>query len=275
MLYTTQPTISRQIKLLEYELGVDLIDRKANHISLTPAGKLLSDKLAVAYEIINDGINQAIDSMKNLEGILRVGCLISLDVDSVLSASYRIFHKSYPGIQFFFEKHNFGTLTQKLKDREFDLIITLEARYNTVPGVQARHLFASGGVCLFSKNHPCAKSDNLSLSSFQDETIICLSDLASPRGLKGIKLICAKSNIKNKNILQVPNLESVFFYVLSGYGIALLDKSVRRIYSDEFMFIDTPCEEAVVNAVALWNEDDDNPVIQNFLDIVAKMVTDI
>ena len=41
--YTTQPTVSRQIKMLEEEWGVKLFDRNKRQVKITKSGKILAD----------------------------------------------------------------------------------------------------------------------------------------------------------------------------------------------------------------------------------------
>lgn len=270
LLYTTQPTISRQIKLLEEELGFDLLYRKTNGISLTPSGKVLYEKLTAANAMIESGVKMAKDTASCENGELRIGCLISLDIDSFLVKCYKTFVKNYPCIHFVYEKHGFKRLRQMLKDNELDLIFTLDSKPNIITDVEVRYLFESTGVCVFSKNDVLADKEDLVLKDFDNRSIVCLLDDSSPRGLAGIKKICDFYDLHYNGIIQVPNLETVFFYVDAGFGIALLDKSAIRVHYPDFKLLDTPDEVAKVSVIALWNKDNYNPAIASFMNLVLK-----
>lgn len=270
IMYTSQPTVSRQIKFLEEDIGFDLFYRKTNGITLTPSGKILYEKLKLVAELIDTGLETAknVASCENTE--LKIGCLITLDIDVFLADCFRLFNEKYPCVQFVYEKHGFKSLRQKLTDHELDLIFTLDFKSSINSDLEVSHVFEAGGICVIGKNDPLAKKDDFCINDLSGRPVICLVDEESPRGLIGIKKICENHNLRYPSIIQVPNLDTVFFYVSAGYGFALLDKVVSRIHTPDFKFIDVPNEVANISVIALWNKNDFNPAIPSFIDIVQK-----
>ena len=56
-LYTSQPGISKQIKLLEEELGIELFERSGKHlVSITPVGQKILEQIEEILALV-DGIN--------------------------------------------------------------------------------------------------------------------------------------------------------------------------------------------------------------------------
>jgi len=55
IMYTTQPTISRQIKMLEQELGVKLFDRNTRDVNITEAGIFWMRRFKRIMKMIEDG----------------------------------------------------------------------------------------------------------------------------------------------------------------------------------------------------------------------------
>lgn len=57
--YTTQPTVSRQIKMLEEEWGVKLFDRNKRQVQLTKAGKIMADFFGSHREALMKALQKA------------------------------------------------------------------------------------------------------------------------------------------------------------------------------------------------------------------------
>ncbi len=58
-LYTSQPGISKQIKLLEEELGIELFERSGKHlVSITPVGQKILEQIEEILALV-DGIKHA------------------------------------------------------------------------------------------------------------------------------------------------------------------------------------------------------------------------
>ena len=57
--YTTQPTISRQIRMLEEEWGIRLFDRNKRQVKLTKAGKVMADFFAEHEDCLKKALQKA------------------------------------------------------------------------------------------------------------------------------------------------------------------------------------------------------------------------
>lgn len=269
--YTTQPTISRQIKLLEQEIGCDLLFRSPTGITLTPVGAVLAENLSTASQLIKDSIRIAKNASDNTQGSLSVGCAISLELDRFLVNCYHNFSKKHPNIHFSYKKYGHQTLHEKLANDELDIIITLDSKTQYLPDVEIRYLFDYSGICLFSRFLPIAQKKDLSLSDFSGMSIVCLDESTSPRGIAGIKKIADSSHLKYKSIIRVPNLETVFFYVDAGLAIAFLDTGVEKIKNSDFSYIPVPNEFATISAAIFYKKNNPNPAISKFVDIATYM----
>ncbi len=268
--FTTQPTVSRQIKALEDEVGLTLFKRHTKGITLTPAGEALAEGLADAVEMIDTGVRRAREVAACNTGQLTLGCLISLDLDDFLADCYEKFVQQFPNITFRCEKHNFTTLHQKLKDGELDLVLTQASKPNVVKDTDYWKLFDATGICVFSKKHPLASMDHLSKKEMEQSPLICLTEDASTRGIAGLKKICELYDFQFRDIIRVPNLETVFFYLDTYGGVSFLDKCVRGINDPRRMHLDLTDDLSRVSVVALRAKSNTNPSIHPFLDILLK-----
>lgn len=95
----SQPPLSHQLKQLEDELGVKLLERGSRKIQLTDAGRLLKSKAEKILELTDETYKELRDFNKGLTGTLSIGTVSS---SGMLFHPERIqnFNKSHPGINF-------------------------------------------------------------------------------------------------------------------------------------------------------------------------------
>jgi DNA-binding transcriptional LysR family regulator len=98
-LFMTQPSLSQQLKLLEAELGVKLIERGSRRITLTEAGRLLYDRAGQVLNVLDTTAAELKELQDGYKGTLSLGTIASSGV-TLLPGLIRSFHQQYPNIKF-------------------------------------------------------------------------------------------------------------------------------------------------------------------------------
>lgn len=83
--YTSQPTISRQISLLEEEWGLSLFVRNKREVSLTLSGEIMYEKCMEALKLIDDGIAKSKEAINGTTGEIRIGILETMNSSNIRS----------------------------------------------------------------------------------------------------------------------------------------------------------------------------------------------
>ncbi len=176
-LHISQPSLSKQLKDLEQELGKKLFVRSNYSIKLTDEGMLLRKR---AEEIL-EMVEKTTDEFKALGDItggdVRIGCAESHLV-SHLAQVIRAFREDYPGLRYHLYSGGTEQVTERLDRGLLDFAFIVEppslSHYNyiEIPGVD------TWGV-LMRRDHPLAAL----------ESVTC-DDLA------GIDLICSEQSMK-------------------------------------------------------------------------------
>ena len=124
-LHVTQPTLSKQLKDLEGELGQKLFTRSNYSVNLTHEGELLY-KRAVDILRIVDKTEAEFKSMNDFNGgDLHIGCAESYGI-TIIAKSIKSLRKKYSNIRFHLYSGNFQTVTQQLNSGLLDFAVTVQ-----------------------------------------------------------------------------------------------------------------------------------------------------
>lgn len=124
-LHITQPTLSRQMALLEEEIGVKLFCRRRKPLGLTSEGLLLKRRAEKILELINKTEEEISSHEKQLEGTISIGCgeLASVKVLSEMIASFR---KKYPRVVVDIYTANADQIKNRMDEGLTDIGLLLE-----------------------------------------------------------------------------------------------------------------------------------------------------
>lgn len=170
-LHLTQPTLSRQIKDLEEELGKSLLIRKSHRVELTPEGMLFRKR---AEEIISmvDKTEAEFSSMENtVSGDIYIG---SGETDAVrlIAQTAKELREEYPGIHYHLHSGNSQDVTERLDKGLLDFGILIQpadlSKYDSL-NIPARDRW---GV-IMRKDSPLAAKKAICRKDLLDVPLIC------------------------------------------------------------------------------------------------------
>lgn len=119
MLHLVQPAVSRQIRLLEEDIGSALFDRERHGMVLTEAGKTLVGYARRAMLELDRARAEIVGSAQGIGGLVTLGLLPS-SIDVLSSALVAEVRRRYPGIRVRIATGYAGTLMDWLKSGEID-----------------------------------------------------------------------------------------------------------------------------------------------------------
>jgi DNA-binding transcriptional LysR family regulator len=127
ILHVVQPAVSRQLKLLEEELGVALFERDRNGMLLTEAGRLLSERSGRALRELDSVRLELRPARGALSGEVRIG-LLPGSCELVAAALTKAAQAQHPGIRITLTVGFTDDLTQGLEDGELDAALLYDPR---------------------------------------------------------------------------------------------------------------------------------------------------
>lgn len=221
-LHVTQPTLSKQMKDLEQELGKKLFKRGSTSVSLTDEGMLLrkraEDLLAMADKITNEF--QAMDDITG--GDIYIGCAESYLV-KYLARAVKKLSSIYPNIHYHVTSGDTEQVTERLDRGLLDMAFIVEppdlSKYNYLEVPE----YDTWGV-LMRKDNPLAAKEAIAFDDLLDIPIFCSEQSAK----MDLPRWCSE-NLDRLNILATFNLcNNGAVFVREGLGVELtFDKLVE------------------------------------------------
>src|SRR6478752_7584098 len=122
--HVAQPSLSKQIRVLERELGTRLFHRARGNVTLTPAGETLLPLATRILADVDDARVQVQEIVGLTRGRLRLGATPSLST-MLLPDALRRFSAAHPGIDILVEERGGRDLVRRLAQGELDLALII------------------------------------------------------------------------------------------------------------------------------------------------------
>ena len=178
-LHVAQSAVSHQVRRLEQELGVELLERTTRSVKLTAAGRVAVARARAALAEA-DGLSGEIDELRGLvRGTIAIGALLPagpLDLPALLAE----FNRRYPGIEIEFREGTAADMTAHLDRGELDAAFVLESAPQP-PELGRLPLSEAEMVLAMSPAHPLAAKSPLPIERLDGENLIAFRRGSSVR----------------------------------------------------------------------------------------------
>lgn len=260
-LFTSQPNLSKQIALMEQELGFQLFQRVGKAIYLTQAGDYLYQQLKDVPDYCAQAIAQAAALSRGDVGTLSIGILEGQDINSVLTDRLDAIHRRYPELELQLERNSFRNLRQGLESCRYDLIITLSFELAGQSGWESRVLIHQDGAVGICRKNPISQRPELTLADLAQEEFVAISPEESPGGYAHVAAKCRQAGFEPKIARMASTLESMLLCVETGIGVCLLDSNTRLEHSDGVRMVPLPGKNDC-DVMAVWMAENRNPMVR-------------
>ncbi len=220
-LHTSQPGVSKQLRLLEEEFGVALFTRNRNRvIELTAAG---AELLIVAQRMLDDGEalqRMARDFRSDKSGSLTV-VTTHTQARYALPAVIKQFSARYPAVRLNVRQGTPSQIWQAVADGEADLAIASEAR-STPPGLVMLRCYELPRIVLTPPGHPLLRRKMLTLEALAAYPIITYDEEFI--GHSKLQRAFEARGLAPNLVLNAIDTDVIKAYVEQGIGIAIVAK---------------------------------------------------
>ena len=268
-LHMTQPPLSKQLRLLEEELGAPLLVRGKKQISLTPEGELLRKKAEEIIQLVNSTMLQVSAFSNSLSGEIHVGCMEGCDTKIFAKAIY-IMQNKYPNIRYKIFTGDGNYITNGINQGTIDFGMVLDSiNIEKYDFIKLENMKEMG--LLLRKNDYTFSSEYITPEEIMDKPLLCPSD----KMFKNELTSWGGRNFESLNIVAVYDaIYNILPLVEEGVGYALCIKdNILEMNSSKLMWkVLKP--SLVCSQNIIWKH---NPPLSNinclFLDIIRNTLS--
>lgn len=220
--HIAQPALSQQIRRLEEEVGLALVQRTTRRVTITDAGQLL---VARARRIVAE-VEAAHAELQNLRGVrtghVTVGALHTMGPIDV-SLALALFHQRHPGVELTVREQSSEELAEMLRVDELDLAFLSVTERIESHGLGLLQLVSEELLAVLPADHRLATRRRLRMAELSDEEFISYREGSRLREL----LVSAgrHAGFEPRVTLESNESQRIRRLVARGLGVAILPRS--------------------------------------------------
>jgi DNA-binding transcriptional LysR family regulator len=234
-LHMAQPPLSLQLKLLEQELGVQLIERNSRSLRPTNAGFALYQRAEQILDMVDSAVREIREFEQSVHGVLAIGSPQALG-QQLMPERIRRFHDAHPGVSFQWREGNtfrvlelldahlieLGVVRLPVPDRAYDAIHLLTEPWVAVARKDDRRYSRRKGI-------PLAELGKLPLLLMNRREGIRSHDMV----IDELRAAGISPNI----VCESDNVLALLSLVDAGMGVAILPESTLTLRPGEFRLL--------------------------------------
>ena len=253
----TQPPLSRQIKLLEHQLGVELFTRSTRSVALTVAGRAF---FAEAQSLLERAQAAELSARR-----FALGDIGTVKMSFVPSAVYEFLPKviadarvKHPDIDISLEEMNSFEQHEALHARRIDLGIVRQVTRQD--GWATERLVTEPFVLALANDHPLANVKEITLRDLHRQAMIMYSKSAWQPFNELLTGMLRREKITPRYVQWLGSTITILALVDAGLGLALVPRSAKRIRFENIQFRDIELGQGIESELyMIWREDNDTP----------------
>ncbi|KRG58440.1 LysR substrate-binding domain-containing protein [Stenotrophomonas nitritireducens] len=215
--FVSQPTLSTQIKKLEEELGVPLVERAPRKVMLTPAGREAAARARGIVAEIEQMKEAARRSRDPEAGTVRLGIFPTLG-PYLLPHVVPTIRERFPQLELLLVEEKSDVLLAQLRNGQLDA--ALLALPLGDEQLHTEFLFEEPFVLAAPESHPLAAHATLTMADLADQRLLLLQD---GHCLRDQALdVCHLAGALEKSEFQATSLETLRQMVAANVGVTLL-----------------------------------------------------
>lgn len=270
ILHLTGPAVSAQIRRLEREVGVALIERDGRGIRLTGAGHVLAGHAATVTRQIDLALQEVTSLRAEVAGPLRLGA-VNATMREIVPPVVKVLTAAHPRVEISVEDGEASTFLPLLRAGDLDIVIAESwenRRLSVPPGVMVERLMTEGIDLAVPTGDPLADQEWSDLLGLSEQPWV-----ACPAGAEahhGMIQALREHGTEPRIVYTVTDFATQLEIVRAGLALALVPRIAQPWSPGGVAFV--PCRPAVNRSfVVLTREGSHRPAVVACLDVLRDV----
>ncbi|NYZ16599.1 LysR family transcriptional regulator [Azospirillum sp. RWY-5-1] len=266
-LHTAQPSLSRQLRDLELEVGVQLLVRGSRGVELTPAGRAFLDHARIALNQVGEAVAAARRVARPPKTSFAVGFLTGQEVEWLPHVTH-VLRDQLKSIDFRVSSDFSPDIGAALQRGEIDLGFS---RIEPQPDVTYKVIAHEPIVVILPGDHPLAGRSEIDPRDLDPETFIGYSE--TPHVLRGI----VDRYLRERGIVVAPThvldgFATGISLVASTRGVTLLPAYVESLLPPSVVSRPLAGNAPVIEIAVGYRADNPSPILRSFLENIDRLI---
>jgi DNA-binding transcriptional LysR family regulator len=256
-----QPALSQQIRALEDELGVRLLERTNRKVTLTHAGSVFLEESRALLASAQRATMRAVQADRGQVGRLNIGYVLST-TGRTLTRAVRDFTRTHPDVDLVL--HDFGEAQQwmQLLDGQLDIAITRTRKDHDA--LASRPLERGHLTVLLPPGHRLATKTKITLKQLAGEPFIIGRDADFPSYNQFLRSLCQQAGFELRVRQQVRDLASIHWMVSASMSLGFSSSGLEDLCRKETVTL--PLHPKIPTKLWLqWRRTGVSPTLKHFL----------
>jgi DNA-binding transcriptional LysR family regulator len=220
-LHVSQPAVSRQIRDLEEELGVQLFERTGKSVRLTVAGSVFLKEARAILETTDEAVRNVRAFAEAGETELQVGYSPALR-SQIVSPALHAFQQAMPKVHVKLHDWTAEKIVTGLRDGRLQLALVIRpSKRAQLRDLRFEELVRQRVRLAVSANHPFARRGSVSLADAAKEPFVGLTREDFPDYHAYLAAIFAPAKTEPRVIEEYDSMSSVISAIEAGTGVGL------------------------------------------------------
>ena len=267
-LHTSQPSLSRQIRDLEQEVGVPLMSRSAHGIELTAAGKAFLEHARMALFQAEAAKEAALRAAHPARPTFALGFLSGAEI-GLLPEVNRVLRDEFPGIDIRLSSDYSPSLAKALMRRKLDAAFIRPEEH--MGDLACKRVRTDPLIFVFPSDHRLASQETVAPQEIVNE-IFYLPSKSAPAVRRAVLEYFGRAGIDLKQEHEVHNVVHAISMITSTRGVMLLPAYTQRFLPGSITTRPAKGEAPTVDLIIAYHKANNSPILKLLLSRVGKLV---
>jgi DNA-binding transcriptional LysR family regulator len=271
-LHMTQPPLSRQIMLLEQEVGATLLDRGGRTVRLTPAGRVFLSEARRILRLAEESALAARRVPTGAGGTLTVG-FTAVSVHGYVQSFLRQVGGRLPHVDLVLRELVTADQVEAIAAGDIDLGFVRPPVARS--GLLSRVVHAERLLLAAPADDPLAPGGRpVEVGDLDQRALVMYSPVESRYFYELLLGMTAHAGARPRYVQYVSQVHTMLALVQAGLGLAVVPESATALHPDGVAFIPlADGQSPPVELAAAWRAEADNPALDRALDLLDSMFT--
>lgn len=266
-LHLSQPALSKQIVVLERELGVSLLIRTKRVVQLTVAGQVFLEQ---AKQLLTQAENSIQLTKRTARG--EVG---QLTISFTSTATYTVFPKllgqfrdRFPKVELNLQELSTEAQVAALNERKIDLAFLhppIDER-----GLELHPILEEQFLVVLPQNHPLLSYTTIPVAALANEAFIIHPRQEGPTLYDGFIQLCQQFGVQPNIVKESISLQTRVCLVAAGIGITFVSECVQPVVGTDVVCRPLADSPITLKFAATWRKDFISPTLREFLVVLLN-----